>query len=138
MRAMTTPAAFRLTSPPRKRGNPETRLHIAILHFLLVALPREAAATLFHPPLGGDRSAATGAMLRRLGTRAGVGDLVFTWQGGHHEVEVKTHRGRLSPAQREREAAVKAAGGRYAVCRSVDECRAVLAEWGVPTRERST
>ncbi len=118
-----------------KRDNPEMRLHMAILPFLQAVLPRAARATLIHVPNGEKRSPATGALLKRMGTKPGVEDLQFIWQTRLHAIEVKPEGEYQSRVQKAREAAVVAAGGVYAVCRSTDDVRETLAEWGVPTRE---
>ncbi len=118
-----------------KRDNPEMRLHMAILPFLQAVLPREAADTLIHVPNGEKRSPATGALLKRMGTKPGVEDLQFIWAGRLHAIEVKPEGEYQSRVQKAREAAVVAAGGVYAICRSTDDVRETLAEWRIPTRE---
>lgn len=116
------------------RANPETRLHIAILHYLQTVLPKEAADTLIHVPNGENRSPITGALLKRMGTKPGVEDLQFMWQARTYAIEVKPEGQYLRPVQKARQAAVLAAGGHYAVCRSTYDVDEVLAEWGVPVR----
>lgn len=116
------------------RRNPEMRLHMAILAYLQAILPPEARETLIHVPNGENRSAITGAKLKRMGARAGVEDLQFVWDG-LNAIEVKPEGAYQTSAQKEREAAVRAAGGRYAVCRSLDDVAETLLDWGIPTRE---
>ncbi len=118
-----------------KRDNPEMRLHMAILPFLQAVLPREAADTLIHVPNGEKRTPITGALLKRMGTKPGVEDLQFIWRGQLCAIEVKPEGEYQSRVQKAREAAVVAAGGVYALCRSTDDVRETLAEWRVPTRE---
>ena len=118
-----------------KRDNPEMRLHMAILPVLQAVLPREAANTLIHVPNGEKRSALTGALLKRMGTRRGVEDLQFIWKGRLHAIEVKPKGEYQSIHQRDRERAVLVAGGAYAVSRSTDDVRETLALWGIPSRE---
>lgn len=118
------------------RRSLETPIHVAILHYLLAVLPKPAAATLAHVPNGENRDARTGAFLKRLGTRPGMEDLQFIWHGRLHAIEVKREGGRQSPAQRARQDAVVIAGGRYAVCRSIEDARETLREWAIPMRER--
>ena len=117
------------------RDNPETRLHIVILHYLLDVLPKVAADTLIHIPNGGKRSIATGALLKRQGVRPGVEDLQFIWYGRVFAIEVKPEGQYQRPVQKAREAAVVAAGGKYAVCRSKDDVRETMARWWIPSRE---
>ncbi len=118
-----------------KRDNPEMRLHCAILDYLRLVLPREAADTLIHVPNGEKRTLKTGALLKRMGTRPGVEDLQFIWQKRLHAIEVKPEGEYQRPVQKTREAAVIVAGGAYAVCRSTDDVRYTLAQWRVPSRE---
>ncbi len=129
------------------RNNPETRLHIAILHFLLAVLPKAAADTLIHVPNGEKRSPITGALLKRMGVRPGVEDLQFIWSNDRagsplyayfYAIEVKPEGRYQSAVQKDRQRAVLAAGGRYAVCRSTDDVRETLAQWCIPTREVAT
>jgi len=119
-----------------KRDNREVRLHIVIYHFLLDVLPKKAADTLIHVPNGEKRSPETGALLKRMGTRPGVEDLQFIWHKRLHAIEVKPEGEYQRPPQKAREAAVTAAGGVYAVCRSTDDVRETLARWWVPSREK--
>ncbi len=118
-----------------KRDNPELRLHCVILDYLRLVLPREAADTLIHVPNGEKRTPATGALLKRMGTKPGVEDLQFIWQKRLHAIEVKPEGEYQSRVQKARQADVIAAGGVYAVCRSTDDVRETLARWWVPSRE---
>lgn len=117
------------------RSNPEMRLHMAILAYLQAVLPREAAETLSHVPNGENRSAITGAKLKRMGARPGVEDLQFIHAGRLHAVEVKPEGAYQSPSQKARQAALIAAGAVYQVCRSLDDVTDTLLAWGIPTRE---
>ncbi len=117
------------------RANPETRLHIAILHYLCAVLPQVSLATLIHVPNGEKRSPITGAILKRMGVRPGVEDLQFIWNARLYAIEVKPEGKYLRKSQKERRDAVEAAGGSYEVCRSIDDVRETLALWVIPTRE---
>ena len=121
-----------------KRDNPELRLHCVILDYLRLVLPREAADTLIHVPNGEKRTPATGALLKRMGTRPGVEDLQFIWQKRLHAIEVKPEGKYQRSVQKAREAAVIAAGGVYAVCRSKQDTADTLARWWIPSRETVT
>ena len=118
-----------------KRDNPELKLHIAIKNFLLFVLPKPAADTLIHVPMGGKRSRETGALMKYMGAKPGVGDFNFICCGMLYEIEVKPEGESQSAVQKSREAAVIAAGGKYAICRSIDDVRETLAEWCIETRE---
>ena len=117
------------------KGQNEVTIHINIYHKLLAVLPQVSAATLLHIPNGEDRSAITGAKLKRMGLKPGAEDLQFIFAGRLHAIEVKPEGKKQSQAQVDRAAAVVAAGGVYTVCRSIDDVRETLAEWGVPSRE---
>lgn len=125
------------------KANAETRLHIVIGEYLRAVLPREAAETLFHPANGENRSAKTGALLKRMGVKPGVSDWIFLWNGSTYCIEVKLDNDPVrgltktyqSPAQKEWQRAVEAAGSFYTVCRSTADVAEALKAWGLPTRE---
>jgi len=127
------------------RSNPETRLHIVIGDYLRTVLPRVSAATLFHCPNGENRAQKTGELLKRMGVLPGVADWLFVHDGILHCIEVKlrtdpiygTVKTYQNQSQKDFQAAIEAAGARYEVCRHTDEVKAILALWGVPTRERA-
>lgn len=81
-------------------------------------------------------NARHGATLKRLGVKAGVPDwaLIIAPHGRIAFIELKAGNGKQSPAQIVFEECARAAGGWYAVCRSLDDVRGVLAAWGVGTR----
>jgi rhodanese-related sulfurtransferase len=108
---------------------PEQPIHEGIVQLLkFCAAPK---VIWYAVPNGGYRSKRTAAMLKAQGVRAGVADIALVLPGGQSAfVEVKAPHGRQSPEQREFEAAVSLAGARYAIVRSIDEARAVLASWG--------
>lgn len=114
----------------------EAALQEQIVYYLRTVLPPPAAATVIHIVNEGKRSLRMGAALKRQGMTAGVEDIQMIHHGRHHGIEIKTATGRQTPEQKAREAAVVIAGGRYAVCRSVDDVRETLRQWAIPTRER--
>ena len=61
------------------------------------------------------------AMLKAMGLRSGVSDLVVLLPGRVVFMEVKTATGRQSDAQRDFQALVTALGHQYAVVRSVED-----------------
>ncbi len=72
-----------------------------------------------------------GHELKLQGMTAGVGDIsIVSPTGRYHELELKVERGRLSPAQRERQDALKASGVVCAVAYGLDAALAILAGWG--------
>jgi hypothetical protein len=67
----------------------------------LASYPESAGPSgFFAVPNGGNRSAATGALLKATGTRAGVPDLVVLFSGCHALfIEIKATSGRLQQTQ---------------------------------------
>lgn len=88
-------------------------------------------ALVWHPANGGRRSKAEAGRFKALGVVAGIPDLVAIAEGRVFGLELKTANGRLSDAQREMAARWRAAGGEYAVARSVAEASRILSEWGI-------
>ena len=120
----------------RPAGHPKVReraVHLAVLGLLRAKLPPVSVATIHHS--GNEVDVSSKAVARaiakskHLGMRVGWPDLTWLSEGRLHAFEVKTPLGRLSPAQEACGAAIEAAGGRWAVVRSVDEAEAVLRAW---------
>ncbi len=126
-----------------KRINHETPVHNDIGDYLRSVLPLVSARTLFHCPNGENRSDKTGALLKRMGVRRGVADWLFVHEGALYCIEVKVEadpvrgieRTYPRPEQKDFERDIVAAGGFYAVCRSIADTRELLDHWGIPTRE---
>jgi hypothetical protein len=90
----------------------------------------------FHPANEGKRSKAEGARLKALGLTPGIPDLCLIAPVGRvFFIEVKTPRGSLSPEQVAIHSWLTAIGVPCAVCRSINDARLALKEWGIPTRE---
>jgi hypothetical protein len=112
----------------------EEAIHASIVGYLRAVLPREAKA--FHVPNGGRRSKAEAGRFKALGVLAGVPDiLVMIPPALLLLIEVKGPRGRVSPEQQAFARDALAMGFPFAVVRSIDETRAALRLWQVPTRE---
>ena len=126
------------------RTGPEDQIAIAVATMLRVetlqgnlrgtwtCIPHEVGAM----SLGekGFRSAqARYAKAKAMGLITGSADYVFVWPDGGGWIELKTKTGSLSPAQRDFREWCMASGSSFAVCRSVDEVREILFEWGVLT-----
>ncbi len=97
----------------------------------MVAARARPNALVWHPANGGRRSKAEAGRFKALGVVAGIPDLVAIAEGRVFGLELKTASGRLSDAQREMAARWRAAGGEYAVARSVAEASRILSEWGI-------
>ena len=116
------------------RNQPELQVHKAIMAYLDCVLPKTVRA--FHPANGGRRDAKTGAMLKALGVKAGVADIVLVRQGGVMAfLEVKAGKGSPSPAQRDWQDWCAENAVPYAIVRSIGDVQTVLMDWNIQTRE---
>lgn len=84
-----------------------------------------------HVPLGGLRSKVEAAVLRGLGTTRGTPDLLIVAEGRAFFLELKAPRGRVSPAQHECHAQLRAAGAEVAVAFNIDEALEQLEAWNL-------
>lgn len=108
---------------PAGRGMDEHRLQQACVRWFRLQYPA-LRDVLVAVPNGGRRDAVTGARLKAEGVVAGASDLVLLKPNrfyGSLCIEMKTPRGRQSPAQRDWQEAVEAAGDKYVVCRSLED-----------------
>jgi hypothetical protein len=88
----------------------------------------------YHVPNEGRRAPRTGAFLKRMGMVAGVPDLAFVLPGGRAAfLELKTPGGVVSPEQLAFRKRCADAGVPYAIARTPEEARAILADWGAIT-----
>lgn len=119
------------------RRNPEEALQGAAATFMRLCVPPPPHGPLWSAvnPIPGKRTAAQGKRAKVMGLRAGVDDWIMVWRGGYVGIEWKAGRGTTSDAQDAWHLDVDLAGGRWFVCRSLDDLREVLRELGVPTRE---
>ena len=103
----------------------EDRLQIAVARFLDVSLPE--GAVWFAVPNGGSRNPIEAAKLKRMGTRPGIPDICIIWRGRSIFIELKTPKGRTSPAQEAVMSALTMAGAVVNVCRSLEDVQGFLA-----------
>ena len=108
----------------------EDQIHVAILAYLRLNLPPDATPP-WHTPNGGSRDARTGAKMKKLGAIAGFPDLAFIYRGKFYALEVKTAKGKLGDVQKLWRDWIEAAGGAYAVVKSIDDAKAALALWRI-------
>ena len=93
---------------------------------------RAPAGTWFtHFPAGGRRSRITGAILKGMGTKAGVPDLLILSHGRLYGLELKAGYGKPSPTQVETHGAMRDAGAVIGVAATLDQALALLSTWGV-------
>jgi hypothetical protein len=113
----------------RRRARPEQEIQKALFQHLAV----RAASTVFafHPANGGGRSRVEGAILKGMGVKAGVPDIIAIKNGQCYALELKASGGRLTPVQRDAHAALVAAGATVAVAYGIDDALARLEAWGL-------
>jgi len=119
-----------------RRGTPEADLQRAVVGALRFALPK--GAVLHHcvneVTQPGPRGARRQAILVGMGVHRGFADLMVLCEGRVLFLELKSPKGRLSPAQAAFRDAVQAQGFGWALVRSLDDALGALADHGITTR----
>src|SRR5262245_31401044 len=110
-------------------GPTEYQEHAALVQH--IELYGAAGVVWWHTPLGGTRNKIEAARLRRVGTKAGVPDLLLLYNGHHYGLELKTASGRPSAAQMAFISALNAAGATASVAHGLDQAVAALRRWGL-------
>jgi hypothetical protein len=117
--------------PKRIARAPERSTHIAIADQLRAAC--KPGWWWSHVPSGELRTEATGALLKRMGLKPGMGDFLFVSPAGvHHWLELK--RGTdavLSEGQMLFCSEMRKRGVPYEICRSYEAAEKQLKKWGV-------
>lgn len=101
------------TGVKRIRRHPEEQLHRACVNYLRIAMPPPPdGAVWWHTPnQRGTRAKYEAAILKALGVRAGIPDLLFLHQGRLLAVELKAPEGgSLTERQRETQELLEQAG----------------------------
>lgn len=110
--------------PQRRRPDDEEhRIQCACVNWFRLQYPTHASA-LFAVPNGGRRDRVSGAKLKAEGVLPGVSDLILlVARGDYHAllIEMKTSKGKQSPAQKVWQREMESRGYRYIVCHSFDE-----------------
>ena len=119
-----------------RRCTPEADLQRAVVTALRFALPRTAiihhcANEVTEP---GPRGAKRQAILVGMGLYPGFADLMVLCEGRVLFLELKSLKGRLSPAQEAFRNAVLAQGFGWALVRSLDDALGALADHGFTSR----
>jgi hypothetical protein len=110
-----------------RRRQPEAQLQRAVLdHLAWRAVP---GAWWCHYPAGGWRSPIEAAILKSLGTIAGVPDLLIVHRGQLYALELKIEHGRLTQTQIDTQARMRAAGATVATAVEIDAALAQLEQW---------
>jgi VRR-NUC domain len=85
----------------------------------------------FHPANGGWRSHIEAAILKGLGVRGGVPDVIAIHRGEVCALEIKTENGHATDAQWQAIEDLRAAGAHAEVCYGLDRAIAQLETWGL-------
>jgi hypothetical protein len=109
------------------RNRPEQEIQRAVFAHLAVRCTRDCFA--FHVPNGGWRSRVEAAIMKDLGVRAGVPDIIAIKGGRCYALELKAPGGDLTSVQRNTHSALAAAGVEVAVAAGIDAALAVLESW---------
>ena len=120
----------------KRRGTPEADLQRAVIQALYFALPRTAIVHHCANEVteAGPRGAKRQAILVGMGVHPGFADLIALCDGRVLFLELKSLKGRLSPAQEAFRDAVLAQGFGWALVRSLDDALGALADHGFTTR----
>jgi hypothetical protein len=118
----------------RDLEGPVHRTILAYLRSVLIGNP-----VIFHPASENRRRGKDGdtdrQMSAAMGVIPGIPDLVALTFHGALFFEVKAPGGRPSPHQDRVHASLRRLNYRVAVVSSIEDTRAALAAWGIPTRE---
>jgi hypothetical protein len=106
---------------------PEEQLQRAVIgHLVWRARPGVFA---FHVPNGGWRSRTEAAILKSIGTVAGVPDVLCIFEGRTYALELKAKGGRVTDVQRVTHDRMRAAGAEVATAVGIDAALAQLEQW---------
>src|SRR5262245_27424011 len=113
----------------RRRRRPEQDLQRAVLeHLELYSVPN---CDWFHVGNGGWRSPVEAKVLKSLGVRPGVPDLILIRDGQTFGLELKTEIGKLTSVQRTAHVLMRAAGAEVEVAYGIDEAIELLQRWQI-------
>lgn len=113
----------------RIRNRPEQSLQIAVMQYLALALRTNALA--FHIPNAARRGVVEGAMMKRMGTLAGMPDICILFDGRAFFLELKAAGKYVTPTQRDMHGLLRAVGCEVGTARSVDDVISFLTGWNL-------
>lgn len=111
----------------------EEQFQKQVVAYLDVVLPHDCFYTAINPIPS--KTIAVAARSKTMGMKAGVPDLMLNYDRKAFWLELKTTKGRLSPAQIMVRSRIREAGGEVYVCSTLEEVRDALISQGVPIRE---
>lgn len=106
----------------------EDTLQMSVADYLRYQFP---TLLWFHTPNGGKRHPREAARLKRMGVLPGVADILLFWKSGMGAIELKSDIGRQRDTQKEFMLKWVANGGRYNICRSIEDVQDTMRAWGV-------
>ncbi len=121
--------------PRAIKNRPEEDLHRATVQYLAASMPL-ASFWFTVPNQRGTRKKYEMGILKALGVKAGVPDIVAIYEGRFIGIELKAPKGKISENQERASDAIVMAGGLYTVARSVEEVEHYLRAIGLPMRGR--
>lgn len=104
----------------------EDALQMQVCEYLLY---QHRELSWFAVPNGGKRNAREAARLKKMGVRAGVADLIFSWPNGKGAIELKIGKNNQTAFQKNFEQQWIYNGGQYAVCRDFNSVINTLRSW---------
>ncbi len=107
----------------------EDAIQRAVFQFLSTA--KRKGVLSFHVPNGGKRSPIEAAIFKSLGVLAGVPDILSVYQGRLFALELKTEKGKLTPAQEAVHVQLREAGAEVATAYGLDAALKQLCDWGL-------
>jgi VRR-NUC domain len=111
----------------QRRARPEAQMQRAVFEHL--RLRPAAGVFAFHCPNGGARRLVEASILKGLGVKAGVPDVIAI-KGGHtYGLELKAPGGRLSDSQKDAHEQLRCAGAEVAVADNLDDALRQLEVW---------
>lgn len=113
----------------RQSGRAEDQIQRAVFdHLKSRAAPNVFA---FHVPNGGKRRPIEASILKGLGVRAGVPDIIAVHKGNCYALELKAENGRPTESQLEAIAKLSDAGAYTAITYGLDAALRTLETWGL-------
>ena len=113
----------------RRSSRPEDQIQRAVFqHLKTRAAPGVFA---FHVPNGGKRRPIEASILKGLGVKAGVPDVIVCFRGNFFGLELKADGGRPTDKQLEAVDNIRDAGGFACVCEGLDRALKCLETWGI-------
>lgn len=117
-----------------RRNAPEQVLHRATARYLDLTLC--PPAMWFHPPNGGNLSKAQSGIMKAMGLKPGIPDIVILANGTAHFIELKAANSYPTPVQREMHQRLRLGGFHVAIARDLETVERLLVEWKIVCQAR--